>query len=145
MLAMNGVRNRTIMAVEDLVCTSCQRTRTPARPPPAAIPDVGYRQFADAIQMDIVYLRGITGRNYPVLGVIDECTHLHQAAVLENRLPGEVLKKFVRIWAQPFGYPHLSDWTLMMAVSVVSSKSSLTPPELRLTTFLLRHIIASVW
>eukprot|EP00435_Cladocopium_sp_Y103_P039269 s577_g10.t1 len=106
LLAMNGIRNqKIIMAVEDMVCSSCQRTRTPVKPPPATVPDVGFRQFADAIQLDIVYIRDITGRNYPVLGVIDECTHLHQAAVLESRLPGEVLKKFVQIWAQPFGYP----------------------------------------
>ncbi|CAK9008829.1 unnamed protein product [Durusdinium trenchii] len=106
LLAMNGIKNQTILAaVDDMTCASCQRTRMPTRPSPAAIPDTGLRQFADSIQLDIVYIRDIAGSNFPVLGVIDECTLLHQAAVLDSRLPSEVLKKFIRIWAQPFGYP----------------------------------------
>ncbi|CAK9013314.1 Integrase catalytic domain-containing protein [Durusdinium trenchii] len=106
LLAMNGIKNQTILAaVDDMTCASCQRARMPTRPSPAAIPDTGLRQFADSIQLDIVYIRDIAGSNFPVLGVIDECTLLHQAAVLDSRLPSEVLKKFIRIWAQPFGYP----------------------------------------
>lgn len=100
--------------------------REPAKPPPAALPDVGFRQFADAdaIQIGIVYIRDIAGRNYPVLGVIDECTHLHQAAVLGSRLPGEALRKFVRIWAQPLGYPLIS---ILMEVFEANLKSTWTP------------------
>ena len=106
---MNGINNQDILAaVEDMKCGVCERIRMPAKPPPAAIPDSGYRQFADSVQLDIVYIRDIAGRNYPVLGVICETTLLHQATILESRLPDEVLRKFIRIWAQPFGFPLLA-------------------------------------
>lgn len=58
--------------------------------------------------MDIVYIRDIAGRNYPVLGVICETTLLHQATIFESRLPDEVLRKFIRICSQPFGFPLLA-------------------------------------
>lgn len=44
LLAMNGINNQDILAaVEDMKCGACERTRMPAKPPPAAIPDSGYR------------------------------------------------------------------------------------------------------
>ena len=106
LLAMNGVSNQKILAaVDDLICGSCKRTRAPLKPAPSSMPQSNFRQFADAIQLDIVYIRDITGQNFPVLGIIDECTHLHQACILESRLPEEVLRKFVQTWSQPFGFP----------------------------------------
>ena len=106
LLAMNGVSNQKILAAaDDLICGSCKRTRAPMKPAPSSMPQSNFRQFADAIQLDIVYIRDITGQNFPVLGIIDECTHLHQACILESRLPEEVLRKFVQTWSQPFGFP----------------------------------------
>ena len=105
LLAMNGVSNQKILAaVDDLICGSCRSTRAP-KPATASMPQSNFRQFADAIQVDIVYIRDITGQNFSVLGIIDECTHLHQACILESRLPEEVLRKFIQTWSQPFGFP----------------------------------------
>ena len=106
LMAMNGISSQKVLsAVDDLVCASCLRTRPPPKPAPASMPRSNFRQFADEIQLDIVYIRDVAGNNYPVLGIIDECTHLHQACLLESRFPEEITRQFIRTWAQPFGFP----------------------------------------
>jgi hypothetical protein len=106
LMAMNGISSQKVLsAVDDLVCASCLRTRPPTKPAPASMPRSNFRQFADEIQLDIVYIRDIAGNNYPILGIIDECTHLHQACLLEPRFPEEITRQFIRTWAQPFGFP----------------------------------------
>ena len=94
LMAMNGI---TIMSRKVL----------------SAVDDLGQNRLqhqcldptSDEIQLDIVYIRDIAGHNYPVLGIIDECTHLHQACLLESRLPEEISRKFTQAWAQPFSFP----------------------------------------
>ena len=106
MLAMNGVKNQQLYdAVEALECDACLRTRGPTRPGPAAIKPDGFMQFADAVQMDIFYVRDIRAANHMFLGIIDECTHLHMAILLENRTPEEISNKFRSHWARAFGFP----------------------------------------
>ena len=106
MLAMNGIKDQNILsAVDNLQCDVCDRNRPLPRPPPAGTKDHIYQQFADEVQMDIVYVKDITGKAYPVLGIICQCTHLHVASRLDNRNPEEVIKKFNQIWNNSFGMP----------------------------------------
>ncbi|CAK9030852.1 Pentatricopeptide repeat-containing protein [Durusdinium trenchii] len=107
LLALNGVNNQAIYtAVEHLRCNSCERTKGPSRPDLGAIPaEDGCSQFGDRLQMDIFYVRDVTGQNFMVLGIIDEVTHLHLAALLDNRQAETVLAAFNDTWAKAFGYP----------------------------------------
>lgn len=106
LLAMNNVKDQVIYdAVDKLVCDSCERTKGPLRPPLGRAPPDGYPQFADALQMDIIYVRDIKAVNHIILGVICECTHLHVAILLDSRLPEEVNQKFQTQWVQNFGFP----------------------------------------
>ena len=73
--------------------------------PGGGIPDEAASQFADRIQMDIMYVRDIRGVNHMILGIIDEVTHLHIGALLKDRTPEEVNRQFQLAWARPFGYP----------------------------------------
>ena len=106
MLTMNGIKNQQILdAVDALECDSCIRTKGPDRPPPSGIPQEGYLQFGDAVQMDIFYVRDIAGKNYMFIGVIDEVTHLHIAFLTQSRSPAEVSSRFQTAWVRPFGWP----------------------------------------
>ena len=106
LLAMNGIRNQQIHdAVECLQCDSCLRVKGPSKPPPAGIPQEGYLQFADAVQMDVFYVRDVRGQNYMFLGVIDEVTHLHMAFHVATRNPADISAKFQTCWVRSFGWP----------------------------------------
>ena len=106
LLAMNGIKNQQVLdAVDALECDSCIRTKGPGKPPPASIPQEGYLQFGDAVQMDIFYVRDIAGKNYMFLGVIDEVTHLHLACLTQSRSPAEISSRFQTAWVRPFGWP----------------------------------------
>ncbi|CAJ1354878.1 unnamed protein product [Effrenium voratum] len=106
LLAMNGINDPAIHdAVTYMKCTSCERTKAPPKPNPTAseVPDFG--QFGDKLQGDVFYLRDINSKNYPILGVIDETTHLHVAARLPSRLPTDVAQVLRQLWLTPFGFP----------------------------------------
>ena len=106
LLAMNGVRNQQIHdAVESLQCDSCLRTKGPTKPPPAGIPQEGYLQFGDAVQMDVFYVRDIKGQNYMFLGIIDEVTHLRLAFHVPSRNPADISSRFQSCWVRSFGWP----------------------------------------
>ena len=67
--------------------------------------DQGYHQFGDLLQADIFYARDIAGKNYLVLGVICETTHLHAAALVGSRNPNEIADAMFNIWFNPYGLP----------------------------------------
>ena len=107
LLAMQGVRDDHLLrAVEGLRCETCLRTKMPDRPPPSTSKaEQGYHQFGDLLQADIFYVRDITGKNYSVLGMICETTHLHAAALVGSRNPAEIADAMFTIWFNPFGLP----------------------------------------
>ena len=107
LLAMNNVKDQTIYdAVDKMICESCERTKGPLRPPPGGPPPPdGFPQFADSLQIDLVYVRDIKATNYIILGVICECTHLHMGILLKDRTPEEVNYKFQSRWAHNYGFP----------------------------------------
>ena len=105
-LAMNAVKNPAIYeAVERLTCVSCERTRDPFRPNIGSAPASGFYRFADVLQMDIVYVRDVTSKNFMFLGVIDETTHLHSLMSLETRQPEDVSRALQLGWIRNFGAP----------------------------------------
>ena len=89
LLAMNGISDQRIhTAVESMSCDTCNRTKGPSRPAPSGVmADDGASQFADRVQMDIFYVRDLTGANHMILEVICEVTHLHLGFLLQNRSP----------------------------------------------------------
>ena len=105
LLAMNGITSdQVIKATKALQCAACMRSKGPFKPNPASQPQyVG--QFTDNLQCDIFYLRDITTRNYPILGIICEATHLHVATRLESRVPSHVAEQFRKSWLNAFGFP----------------------------------------
>ena len=110
LLTMNGVSNPNIYnAFDHMKCHThthtCDRNKLPPNPAPAGDPTEGYLQFGDRVQCDTVYIRDVSGKNHPVLGIICETTHLHIVARLENRTPEEASKKFHSSWVSPYGYP----------------------------------------
>ena len=106
LLAMNGIRDDHILrGVDEMICHSCERVKQPTQPPPSSMPAEGFLQFGDNIQMDIVYIRDITSKNYAVLGVICESTHLHAVALLDNREPEHVCEQLRQVWLDPYGLP----------------------------------------
>ncbi len=106
LLAMNGIRDDHVLrGVDEITCHACQRVKQPTQPPPSSMPTEGYLQFGDSIQMDIVYIRDIAGRNYAVLGIICESTHLHAVALLDSREPDHVCSRLRQVWLEPYGLP----------------------------------------
>ena len=105
LLATHGsINGTTLTAIEHMVCGSCERTKPPSAPRPASIPHF-LGQFGERVQMDIVYMRDLTGTNHPVLGMIDLATTFQQAVRLQSRATDHVLDQFRRSWLAPFGYP----------------------------------------
>ena len=106
LLALNGITSDSIIkCIKAMECDACRRSVGPRAPNPASSSGgqtIG--QFADNLQADIFYLRDITSKNYPILGIC-EATHLHAAIRLESRRPDDVLKGFQDAWFRNFGFP----------------------------------------
>ena len=86
LLAVNGITSdHIIKCIKAMECSTCRRAKGPTKPSPASGGGMTLGQFADHLQMDIFYLRDLTSRNYPILGIICEATHLHAAMRLESR------------------------------------------------------------
>ena len=88
-----------------MVCSACQRAKPPKPPNPASSHLQYLGQFADHVQADIFYLRDMSSKNYPILGMICEATHLHAAIRLESRQPIHVAKALREAWIRNFGFP----------------------------------------
>ena len=105
LLAAHGsINGPTLTALEHMVCGSCERTKPPPAPRPASIPHF-MGQFGDRVQMDVVYVRDLSGTNHPLLGIADLATSLHQAVRLYSRASAHVVDQFRKCWLMPFGYP----------------------------------------
>ena len=106
MLAAAGTLSGKILsALDNLRCGSCLRTRLPRQPPPASLPSNFNGFFGEVLQSDVVYLRVISGGNFPVLGITCEATSYHVAKVLDNKTPAHVLETVQEMWYRPLGLP----------------------------------------
>ena len=102
--ARGSINGPTLTALEHMVCGSCERTKPPPAPRPASIPN--FRgQFGEHIQMDVVYVRDLSGTNHPILGIADLATSLHQAGRLYSRAAAHVVDQLRKCWLMPYGYP----------------------------------------
>ena len=99
-----SINSATLTAINHMVCGSCERTKPPAPPRPASIPQF-MGQFGERVQVDIVYIRDLSGSNHPVLGMVDMATLLQQAVRLHSRASAHVADQFRRSWLMPYGYP----------------------------------------
>ena len=105
LFTLNGITSDVFMKLcKVMECKTCNRAKGPSQPNPAAPPQfIGL--FGDQVQMDIVYVRDLTSRNYIVLGIIDEATHLHVAIRIPSRKPADTFRAFRTAWITPFGAP----------------------------------------
>eukprot|EP00435_Cladocopium_sp_Y103_P048026 s386_g14.t1 len=99
-----SINSATLTAIHHMVCGSCERTKPPAPPRPASVPQF-MGQFGERVQLDIVYIRDLAGANHPVLGMVDMATLLQQAVRLHSRASAHVADQFRRSWLMPYGYP----------------------------------------
>ena len=83
--------------------TSCERTKPPPAPRPASIPHF-MGQFGEPIQMDVVYVRDLSGTNHPLLGIADLATSLRQAVRLYSRASAHVVDQLRKCRLMPYGY-----------------------------------------
>ena len=105
LLAAHGsINGPTLTAIEHMVCGSCERTKPPPAPRPAAIPHF-MGQFGERVQLDVVYVRDLSSTNHPILGMVDMATSLQQAVRLHSRASAHVVDQFRRCWLVPYGYP----------------------------------------
>eukprot|EP00435_Cladocopium_sp_Y103_P064558 s670_g26.t1 len=107
LLALNGITSdQIIKCIKAMECDACRRAAGPKPANPASSSGAqSIGQFADNLQADIFYLRDITSKNYPILGIICTSTHLHAAIRVELRRPDDVLKGFQDAWFRNLGYP----------------------------------------
>lgn len=106
LLAWQGaISKQMISAVKHMQCASCQRTQKHKQPRPSAMPVANMGQFNDNLQSDVFYCRDVLGINYPVLGIIDQSTLLHQACRMPDTSSETTLDLFRKTWFKPYGYP----------------------------------------
>ena len=106
MLAAAGnLSGKVLSALDALRCGSCLRTRLPKQPPPSGLPSDFNGFFGEVLQADLVYLRTVDGKNYPVLGVTCEATSYHVAVTVPNKSPSTILKTILESWYRPLGLP----------------------------------------
>ncbi|CAE7209411.1 unnamed protein product [Symbiodinium sp. CCMP2592] len=91
-----------LQTIRRLNCATCARLKGPQPPPPAST-TITASQFGDRVEIDIFYLRDLTGKSCMVLGAVDVATRFHQAAVLETRNPEEAYRALETMWLRPFG------------------------------------------
>lgn len=109
LLATHGsINSQVLTAIEHLRCGSCIRTSRPTPPRSASMPAFTL-QLGERIQADIVWVRDMTGQNFPVLGVVCVATNFQVAARPASRSSAHCLDTLRTMWLVPFGYPLAMD------------------------------------
>ena len=122
LLATHGSSNSQVLtAIEHLRCGSCIRTSRPTPPRSASMPAFTL-QLGERIQADIVWVRDMTGQNFPVLGVVCVATNFQVAARPASRSSAHCLDTLRTMWLVPFG-TH-SRWTWMMMVVLAAPSNT---------------------
>ena len=105
LLASHGsITTQILAAIKHLKCGSCERTKKPLQPRPAAVPAFA-GQFGERLQADVVYIRDLSGTNHAVLGILCTATSLQQAGRLMSRNPCHAANTMRQLWLSPYGYP----------------------------------------
>ncbi|CAL1163402.1 unnamed protein product [Cladocopium goreaui] len=104
--ASGGLSSATLNALEALRCGSCIRLTKPVKPPTSSTATIKHHGFfGDHLQTDIIYVRILTGKAIPVLGVCCVNTNFHAATAIHDRCPETILNALKQIWYGPFGLP----------------------------------------
>ena len=105
--AAGKLDSKIVSALDALRCGSCERMSKAFKPPPSSTSTTSRYSgaFGDHIQCDIIYIRLLSGKAVPVLGMICLSTNYHAAKVLTDRSPGTILDTMHEIWYRPFGLP----------------------------------------
>ena len=104
--ASGGLSSATLNALEALRCGSCIRLTKPVKPPTSSTATIKHHGFfGDHLQTDIIYVRILTGKAVPVLGVCCVNTNFHAATAVHDRCPETILNALKQIWYGPFGLP----------------------------------------
>ena len=73
-LAAAGASGPALHGAKHLVCNICKRTKPPFQPRPTQ--SYQARRFGDRLQIDIIYIKDITGITHLFLSQIDQATNL---------------------------------------------------------------------
>lgn len=87
--AAGKLDSKILAALDALQCGSCNRlakaTKAPTSSTSSAMKYSG--SFGEHLQADIIYIRLLDGKAYPVLGMTCMATNYHEAKTVENRTP----------------------------------------------------------
>ena len=107
-LAAAGKLDSKILAgLDALRCGTCMRLSKPIKPPTSSTATATRYAgaFGEHLQSDIVFIRMLSGRAVPVLGMVCMSTNYHAAKALNSRSPDHVLSVMQEIWYRPLGLP----------------------------------------
>ena len=91
--------NTNLLDAIDTVTSACQVCQKFQKTPPRPIVGLPMAtQFLETVAMDIKFYDG-----KPILHLIDMCTRLSAAAVMQNKQPETVIRTILRIWISVYG------------------------------------------
>eukprot|EP00434_Breviolum_minutum_P022664 symbB.v1.2.020001.t1/scaffold1659.1/size107071/3 len=105
--AAGKLDSKILAALDALQCGSCQRLTKATKAPTSSTASVMKYSgsFGEHLQADIIYVRLLDGKAYPVLGMTCMSTNYHEARSVDNRTPEHVLQVMKELWYRPFGLP----------------------------------------
>ena len=105
--AAGKLDSKILAALDALQCGSCIRMSKAVKPQTSSTSSVMKYSgcFGDHLQADIIYIRLLDSKAYPVLGITCMSTNYHAAKVVDNRTPEHVLDVMKEVWYRPFGLP----------------------------------------
>ncbi|CAE7806594.1 RE1, partial [Symbiodinium necroappetens] len=102
-LTASGASETAIQAARHLRCEVCLRVQPPREPRPAK--PFTARRFNDRLNMDVLWLKDISGRAHGYLSQVDEATSYHVLSYMRDRTEEETIRLLINGWFSFFGPP----------------------------------------
>ena len=102
-LTASGASEAAIQAARHLRCEVCLRVQPPREPRPAK--PFTARRFNDRLDLDVLWLKDISGRAHGYLSQVDEATSYHVMSYMKDRSEEETMRLLVNGWFAFFGQP----------------------------------------
>ena len=102
-LAAAGASGPALHGAKHLECRICERTKPPKQPRPTKAYQA--RRFGDRLQIDIIYVKDITGHSHMFLSQVDEATTYQVLDRLDTRSEEEITSALIKGWFRFFGFP----------------------------------------
>ena len=102
-LSASGASEAAIQAARHLRCEVCLRVQPPRLPRPAKA--FTPRRFNDRLNLDVLWLKDISGRAHGYLSQVDEATCYHVLNYMRDRTEEETMRLLVNGWFAFFGPP----------------------------------------